>query len=146
MNQIDFFFEQTESFNFQEDLLVKHVNQLINNELRVTGEISVIFCSDDYLLEINKQYLNHDYYTDIITFDYEEEDNIISGDLFISIDRIKENAGNFGVNFIIELYRVVFHGVLHLIGYKDKTDEEQMEMTSKEDFYLNKVDFKSWLK
>ncbi len=143
MNQIDFFFEQTESFSFQQNLLSNHVNQLINNELRVTGDISVIFCSDDYLLEINKQYLNHDYYTDIVTFDYEEEDNIISGDLFISIDRIKENAGKFDVNFIIELYRVVFHGVLHLIGYKDKTDEEQKEMRAKEDFYLNKVDFKS---
>jgi len=143
MNQIDFFFEETESFNFQENLLSNQVNQLIVNELRVTGDISIIFCSDDYLLEINKQYLDHDYYTDIITFDYEEEDNVISGDLFISIDRIKENAGKFDVNFIIELYRVVFHGVLHLIGYKDKTDEEQKEMKAKEDFYLNKVDFKN---
>ena len=89
---------------------------------------------------MNKQYLNHDDYTDIITFDYVEE-NIISGDLFISFDRIKDNAKHFDIELIREVYRVVFHGILHLVGYNDKTDDEQKVMTEKENFYLSKVDF-----
>jgi rRNA maturation RNase YbeY len=89
---------------------------------------------------MNKQYLSHDYYTDIITFDYVEQ-NIISGDLFISFDRIMDNAEQYDIELIREVYRVVFHGVLHLIGYNDKTEDEQKLMTEKEDFYLSEVDF-----
>ena len=88
-----------------------------------------MFCSDDYLLEINKKHLNHDYYTDIITFDYSEKK--ISGDLLISIDRVKENAKTFSVSFIHELNRVVIHGVLHLCGYNDKTEEEKADAKSR---------------
>ena len=106
------------------------------------GELSVIFCSDEFLLDMNKEYLNHDYYTDIITFDY-VEGNIISGDLFVSLDRVKENAEMYNSRMLRELYRVVFHGTLHLCGYKDKTDEEQKVMRAKEDYYLNEVDFES---
>ncbi len=141
MKSTQFFFEDITPFSFSENLLVEKLNSLINKELKEIGEISVIFCSDEYLLEINKQYLNHDYYTDIITFDY-VEDNVISGDLFISVDRVKENSQQFGSGLLKELYRVVFHGVLHLVGYNDKTDEEQTLMTEKEDFYINTVDFK----
>jgi len=97
--------------------------------------ISVIFCSDDYLLSVNKEYLNHDYYTDIITFDY-SVDTEISGDLFISIDRVKENSTEFNVPFLNELHRVLVHGVLHLCGYGDKSPVEETLMRSKEDFYL----------
>ena len=88
---IQFYFEDIENITFNENHLKRHTNKLIINELKGIGEISVIFCSDDYLLDMNKKYLNHDYYTDIITFDYVEED-VISGDLFISFDRLKINA------------------------------------------------------
>ena len=140
MSSIDFFFEDIQPFSIRKNHINKYVNSLIINELKVSGDISVIFCSDDYLLEMNKQYLSHDYYTDIITFDYVEE-NIISGDLFISFDRIKDNAKQLNIELIREVYRVVFHGVLHLVGYNDKTDDEQNVMTEKENFYLSEVDF-----
>ena len=92
------------------------------------------------MLEINKNYLNHDYYTDIITFNYVEE-NLISGDLFISVERVRENAGKFDVTFQQELYRVILHGILHLVGYDDKTFEDQTLMREKENFYLEKIEF-----
>ena len=138
---MEYFFEDFETFNFHEKALSEGVKCLIYSEMKSIGDISVIFCSDKYLLEVNKQYLNHDYYTDIITFDY-VEDVIVSGDLFISVDRIKENAIKYKSSVLRELYRVVFHGVLHLVGYNDKTDEEQDLMTKKENYYLSKVDFK----
>jgi rRNA maturation RNase YbeY len=141
MNQIDFFFEDIEAISFHHNTLIEKVKYLINNEIKTIGDISVVFCSDDYLLAMNKEYLDHDYYTDIITFDY-VEDNVISGDLFISIDRIKENAEQYSIKVLNELYRVVFHGVLHLVGYNDKTDEEQEIMTKMENYYLNEVDFR----
>ena len=140
MSSIDFFFEDIQTFSFQSNHIHKCINRLIFNELKELGDISVIFCSDEYLLKINKQYLSHDYYTDIITFDYVDE-NIISGDLFISFHRIKENAKQFNIELIREIYRVVFHGILHLVGYNDKTDDEQKLMTEKENFYLNEVNF-----
>ncbi|NQU88032.1 MAG: rRNA maturation RNase YbeY [Mariniphaga sp.] len=102
----------------------------------MAGEITVVFCSDEYLLQLNKEFLDHDYFTDIITFDY-CDNNIISGDIFVSIDRIHYNAKKYNVGFNIELHRVLFHGVLHLIGYNDKTSGEKKEMRSKEDYYLN---------
>lgn len=140
MSSIEFNFEDIQPFKFHEKLIKNHINDLIKNEQKKRGELTFIFCSDEYLLEMNKQYLDHDYYTDIITFDY-VENNIVSGDLFISIDRIKENAQKFNIEFLKELYRVVFHGVLHLVSYNDKTDEEQQIMTEKENYYLSEVDF-----
>ncbi len=128
------FFEDIENFSFNNEIFDK-INFLINNERKKQGEINFIFCSDDYLLDMNKQYLQHDYFTDVITFDY-SENNILSGDVFISIDRIKENAGEYKVPFEQELQRVMIHGVLHLAGYNDKTDEEKKEMTDKENEYL----------
>lgn len=140
MSSIQFYFEEVKPVVFNQKYLKHNLSKLILSELKEEGEISVIFCSDSYLLQLNEQYLNHDYYTDIITFDY-VEDSLISGDLFISIDRVRENAVKFGTPFIKEMYRVVFHGVLHLTGYKDKTQEEKAQMRGKEDFYLEKVDF-----
>lgn len=140
MNSINFFFEDVKPISIHKKTLSLHLKYLIKNELRNAGDLSVIFCSDDYLLQMNKDYLDHDYYTDIITFDYVEGE-IISGDLFISIDRVGENAKNHEVNLIHELYRVVFHGTLHLVGYKDKTEEEAKLMRDKENYYLNRVDF-----
>ena len=102
-------------------------------------ELNFILCSDDYLLRINQDYLQHDDYTDVITFDNSEELKMIVGDIFISIDRIKENAQQFGADEWTELCRVIIHGTLHLLGYKDKTKVAKTKMTAKEDFYLNEL-------
>lgn len=107
----------------------------IGLENKQLGEVNVVFCSDQYLLKLNQQYLNHDTYTDIITFDYVEGE-IISGDLFISIERVKENAQKASLTFANELNRVIIHGLLHLMGYNDKTKQETQEIRAKEDFYL----------
>ena len=111
------------------------MNSIINEGKRV-GKLCFIFCTDEYLLEKNIQFLEHDTYTDIITFDY-CEGNIISGDIFVSVERVTENANKFGVNFENELDRVIIHGILHLAGYKDKSKEEANSMREKEDFYLS---------
>jgi len=108
------------------------------NESKTVGEICVVFCSDEHILEMNKEHLNHDYYTDIITFNYNAEDTI-SGDLFISIDTVKDNAKALNISFEKELFRVIIHGVLHLIGYNDKTRTQEKEIRKKEDFYLSKI-------
>ena len=102
------------------------------------GEINIIFTSDDYLLEINKNFLSHDYYTDVITFDYSDNKKI-SGDIFISVDRVRENAEKYKEKFFDELNRVIIHGILHLLGYKDNTSNEKHLMRKKEDFYLKKL-------
>ncbi|HPS95671.1 MAG: rRNA maturation RNase YbeY [Bacteroidales bacterium] len=106
-----------------------------NVKLR-SGDINIIFCSDEYLLELNKKYLSHDFYTDIITFD-NCSNQIISGDLFISIDRVRENSKTYSSSFDEELHRVIVHGLLHLLGYKDKTKAQSKVMREKESFYLN---------
>ncbi len=106
------------------------------SEIKRAGDISIIFCSDNYILDINQRYLQHDYFTDIITFDYCEGDRL-SGDLFISIDSVRENAREYGTEFKDELNRVIVHGLLHLIGYDDHTAEEKEVMRKKEDYYLS---------
>ena len=132
---IDFTFEQIDTFELDKNLIANWLSNVAFSENKNIDIISVIFCSDDYLLSVNKEYLNHDYYTDIITFDY-SVDTEISGDLFISIDRVKENSTEFNVPFLNELHRVLVHGVLHLCGYGDKSPDEETLMRSKEDFYL----------
>ena len=114
------------------------IKTVITKENKTLGELNYIFCTDEYLLEKNQTFLNHNTYTDIITFDYSEE-NQISGDIFISIERVKENARKFAVEFETELKRVMIHGVLHLIGYKDKSEDEQKLMREKENFYLEEI-------
>ncbi|MCF0059834.1 rRNA maturation RNase YbeY [Dyadobacter sp. CY356] len=99
--------------------------------------LNYIFCTDEYLLEINKQYLDHDYYTDIITFDNSEEDGKIESDIYISVDRVKENAETFGFDFDIEMRRVLIHGLLHLMDYTDTTEELKVQMRAKEDECLS---------
>jgi rRNA maturation RNase YbeY len=140
VSSIQFFFEDIHPLKIKKNHIINHIKSLILNELYEPGDISVILCTDEYLLEINRQYLNHDYYTDIVTFNY-VEDSVISGDLFISIDRVKENAETFQSKFVVELYRVVFHGILHLAGYNDKTEAERKQMREKENYYLSEVDF-----
>ena len=112
-------------------LIKKWLKQIIENKGYKLGTLSYILCDDDYLLEINKQYLQHEFYTDIITFDY-VENGIINGDIFISVDRVKENAASFGVSEREELMRVFAHGVLHLSGLKDATSEEASQMRKAE--------------
>ena len=132
---INFFSETGFELDEATELSVK-LERLIINEGFNLGEINYIFCDDNYLLEVNKEYLNHDYYTDIISFDY-SENKMISGDIFISIDRVFENSKSFKKTFDNELRRVMFHGLLHFCGYKDKTDSEKEKMRKKEDFYLS---------
>ena len=115
--------------------LKRFVKELVAHEGKQLKELSLVFTDDEYLLEVNKQYLNHDYFTDVITFDYSVFPNI-SGDVMISLDRVKDNAQSMNLDFETELYRVVFHGALHLCGYKDKKKEDAALMRSKEDFYI----------
>lgn len=119
------------------ELFVLWLTDVIKSEEKVCGDVAIVFCADDYLLEMNRQFLDHDYYTDIITFDYCEE-NIVSGDLFISIDRVKDNAQALGEPYESELKRVCVHGVLHLCGYKDKTLKDEKKMRELENFYLER--------
>ena len=130
---------------FSEDVKFVLKGKLLNNrwlkmvvesEVKRLGDLSIIFCSDPYILDINLRYLQHDYFTDIITFDYCEGDRI-SGDLFISIDSVRENARIYGATFEDELDRVMVHGVLHLLGYDDHTDEQTAAMREKENYYVN---------
>lgn len=105
------------------------------------GELNFIFCSDAYLLTVNQEFLQHDTFTDIVTFDHSERAGRLAGDIFISIDRVKENASTFNVREVDELHRVIIHGVLHLCGYGDKTQKEKTAMTVKEDHYLARRQF-----
>ena len=113
------------------------VDSIIAKEDHELGELNFIFCNDQYLHEINMEYLEHDTLTDIITFDQSEEPNTIEGDVFISIDRVRENARDLGQPFEDELHRVIAHGVLHLLGYNDKTAEEVAAMRKKEEACLS---------
>ena len=127
------------SFNYELEFQLENeeqysswISNVISSENKKEGDINYIFCDDEYILEINKHYLDHDYYTDIISFDY-SVGNELHGDIFVSIERVRENAIEFDVTFDEELKRVLAHGVLHYCGYKDKTEEEELVMRSKED-------------
>lgn len=133
---IDFNYTDAEFLFTDTEKIKKWIEKTIENEHCFTGNITYIFCSDNYLLDVNKKYLNHDYFTDVITFDY-VKDKVISGDIFISVDRTKENAQIYNVSHETELLRVMIHGVLHLIGYDDLTDEQEEEIHKKEDYYLD---------
>jgi probable rRNA maturation factor len=123
--------------SFTQRTLAKDViRDLFKKEKTRLEQLQYIFCSDEYLLEINKQHLNHTYYTDIITFDLSNTPDAVTGEIYISIDRVKENAQTYKVSFKQELLRVIFHGALHLCGYKDKTKNDQAMMRKAEDKYL----------
>jgi len=111
------------------------LNKIIYHYKRILGEINVIFCSDEYILEMNQTHLNHDYYTDIITFNFNHFE-YVSGDLYISVDRVKENAEEFNVTFNQEIQRVLVHGLLHLLGFNDTTDQEEAEIRKLENHWL----------
>jgi rRNA maturation RNase YbeY len=118
--------------------LKQWIEAVVKKHKRKTGEISFVFCSDEFLLDMNRQYLDHDTYTDIITFDYSKEDakQPVSGEIFISTDRVRENAEKFDKPFENELQRVIIHGVLHLLGFGDKTKKAREEMRKQEDLCL----------
>ena len=120
-------------FTLEDEIVfTEWIENVVVSEGMILGELTYIFCDDEYLLEINQQYLNHDDLTDIISFDY-SEDNVISGDIFISVERVRDNANDLSIAFEEELKRVVIHGVLHYCGYKDKSEEEANLMRLKED-------------
>ena len=127
------------SFNYESDFSLEQeevysswIETIVESENKILGEISYIFCDDEYLHSINMQYLNHDTLTDIISFDYTEGD-VISGDIFISVERVEDNANDFNVTFDEELKRVLAHGILHYCGYKDKSEADALLMRSKEE-------------
>ena len=114
----------------------KWLRMVAESEIRRIGDISIIFCSDNYILDVNMKYLQHDYFTDVITFDYCEGDKL-SGDLFISVDTVRENAKLYNTDFNYELNRVMVHGILHLIGYDDHSQKDKQLIRKKEDYYLS---------
>lgn len=127
--------EDRKATGFNRRVTRKWLNEVIKLEGKKPGVISYIFCSDEFLADINIRFLKRDYYTDVISFDYTEND-VVSGDIMISVDRVKENALNVGVTYIEELKRIMVHGMLHLIGYDDTTKELKAIMSSREDLYL----------
>lgn len=135
---IDICFEEVEIPGLDPEFFALWLEKVCASHRKELGEVTLIFCSDDYLLEMNRQHLDHDYYTDIITFDY-TEDNIVSGDLFISKDRLEDNADSFNTSFTNELQRVVVHGVLHLCGFGDKSEEEELKMRQLENEALELI-------
>jgi probable rRNA maturation factor len=133
---IDFQYIENDKLSNTEDINL-WLNSVITEENMVIGELVYVLCNDEYLLKKNIQFLNHNTLTDVITFDY-SEDKIISGDILISTERVVENAKIFNVNYLTELHRVMVHGLLHLLGYKDKIEKNANTMREKENYYLNK--------
>ena len=136
---VTYFFEDTDFKLKNKTKIKKWLKLVAESEVFSLGAVSVIFCSDNYILDINQRFLQHDYFTDIITFDYSEGEKI-SGDLFISVDSVRENSIEYETEFEEELHRVIVHGILHLIGYDDHTDEDIRTMRSKENYYLSLYD------
>jgi len=124
----------------QKTILRSWINKTIQAEKKQLAQLNYIFCSDDFLLKLNQKHLNHNYFTDILTFDNSDIKKEIEGDIFISIDRVRDNAKTLKTLLHHELNRVIIHGVLHLCGYKDKTQLEQQKMRTKEDFYLKELE------
>ena len=137
MQKIHFYFHERKAVLSDRKKLKLYIDNLFIAEKRTLKTLAYIFCSDKYMLEINKGFLKHDFYTDVITFDLSDTKNEIQGEIYISIDRIIENAKEMGILFNEELHRVIFHGALHLCGYKDKEASEISKMRTIEDHYLS---------
>ncbi len=135
-SSIEFHAEDVQLPWLDEEGIRQWIDRTIQAEDQQTGTLNFIFCSDDYLIKLNQQYLDHDTLTDIITFDYNDEMEGVSGDIFISVQRVQENATELGVPVSDELHRVIIHGVLHLLGYSDQTDSQKEGMRNKENYYL----------
>lgn len=137
-SKVYFFFDNVSVSLRERTGLKKRIEGIFINEKKKLGTLNYIFCSDRRLLEINRQYLQHDDYTDIITFDLSESKTETIGEIYISIDRVRDNANQLKVSFKKELVRVIFHGALHLCGYGDKTEKDKKSMRAREDYYLAK--------
>lgn len=134
------FYNEDVDFKLKNKLILKRwIKQVIDGYGFKTGELSYIFCSDDKILEVNRQFLQHDYYTDVITFDY-DEDGVVSGDMYISVDTVRSNAEQYAPSFEREMQRVVIHGVLHLCGLKDKQPDDEKKMRAAEEKALAILD------
>ena len=136
MNKINFHFQSVIFKIANKRKLKKHIENIFNTEKKSLKYLNFIFCSDKYLLKINKKYLQHDYYTDVITFDLSQNKKEITGEIYISVDRIKENASVYNKTFREELSTVIIHGALHLCGYNDKTSKDIKRIRRAENFYL----------
>ena len=136
MNSISFHNESVNNKTPSKRLLKAWIKEFVSNHGKKVGELAFVFCSDEKILEINQNFLQHDYYTDIITFDYSEGE-VISGDIFISVERVLENAASHQVDYNTELLRVISHGVLHLIGFQDKEEKKKVEMKRNEDLCMS---------
>ena len=136
MNSISFHNEGVNTKTPSKRLLKAWIKEFVSNHGKKVGELAFVFCSDEKILEVNQNFLQHDYYTDIITFDYSEGE-VISGDIFISVERVLENAASHQVDYNTELLRVLSHGVLHLIGFQDKEEKMKIEMTRNEDLCMS---------
>ncbi|MDR0420850.1 MAG: rRNA maturation RNase YbeY [Prevotellaceae bacterium] len=133
------FFVENISFDLKSKRKIKYwITNTVESENKKIGDVNFIFCSDEYLLDINKKYLGHDYFTDVITFDF-CTDNNVSGDIFISVDSVRSNSLKYKQSFVNELYRVMIHGILHLCSYGDSTESEIALMRLKENIYLKKI-------
>lgn len=139
---VRYYFEQIDVFSFARRLLRGVLNTIVKDHGLAVGEVNIIFCSDDYLLKLNRDFLKHDYYTDILTFG-NSEGGIVNGELYISIDRVHDNASTYKVRFSTELYRVVCHGMLHMVGYGDATEDDVILMRSKEEWYIQMMNNQS---
>lgn len=135
-NRIRFFFNDVHISLRERTLLKLFIGTLFRKEKRSIDYLNIIFCTDERLFQINRDFLNHHYYTDIITFHYASADQPIAAELYISVDRVRENAKSLGVTLYSELHRVIFHGCLHLCGYGDKTSQQIKKMREREDYYL----------
>ena len=136
MNSISFHNESVNNKTPSKRLLKAWIKEFVSNHGKKVGELAFVFCSDEKILEVNQNFLQHDYYTDIITFDYSEGE-VVSGDIFISVERVLENAASHQVDYNTELLRVISHGVLHLIGFQDKEEKKKVEMTRNEDLCMS---------
>lgn len=135
---VNYFFENTDFRIKKKNSITSWIKSIIKSEGKKTGTLNFIFCDDSFLFDLNKKYLKRKNFTDVITFDY-SEGNTVSGDIFISIDRIKENSKQLENPFMDELFRVMAHGVLHLAGYSDKDNRKKLVMTKKENIYINNI-------
>ena len=137
-----FFHKENVSFSTDEELIAKWLEESVRSLGFAIGELSFIFCSDEYLKKINIKYLNHDFFTDVIAFDYSKE-KLLFGDVYVSTERVKENATTYNSSFNKELFRVIIHGVLHLCGFNDKTKEEKKLIKAKENELLSTINWKT---
>lgn len=137
-SKVCFFFDTVKVTLANRTLLKQFIEQLFHKEGKKLSSLNYVFCSDKKLLQVNRDYLKHDYYTDIITFDLSSAPGSIIGEIYISVDRVRDNAKQLGISFRSELHRVIFHGALHLCGYSDKSRNEKTIMRNKEDLYLSK--------